>query len=107
MIGMDRMIASAIRRPVPDSRSSGSEYPAKPSTVPSAIRAIPIIQFISRGLRKAPVKNVRNMWTSIAARNISADQWWIWRTIRPPRTSNVMSSVEEYARDMVTPSMGT
>ena len=53
-----------------------------------------MIQFSSRGLRNAPVKNTRNMWISIAATNISAAQWWIWRMIRPPRTSKVMSSVD-------------
>ena len=36
-------------------------------------------QLISRGLRNAPVKNTRNMWTIIAATKISAAQWWICR----------------------------
>ena len=58
---------------------------------------------ISRGLRKAPVKNVRIMWATIAARNSSAAQWWICRMSSPPRTSNEMSSVESYARDISTP----
>ena len=31
-------------------------------------------QLISRGLRKAPVKNTRNMWTTIATMNIKAAQ---------------------------------
>ena len=48
-------------------------------------------QLSSRGLRNAPVKNTRHMWISIAAMNSSAAQWWIWRMIRPPRTSKVMS----------------
>ena len=51
-------------------------------------------QLISRGLRKAPVKNTRSMWTWIATMNSSAAQWWIWRMIRPPRMSKEMSSVE-------------
>ncbi len=51
-------------------------------------------QLISRGLRKAPVKNTRSMWTDRATMNISAAQWWIWRISRPPRMSNEMSTVE-------------
>ena len=51
-----------------------------------------MIQFSSRGLRNAPVKKIRNMCTTIAAMNSSAAQWCIWRMIRPPRTSNEMSS---------------
>ncbi len=51
-------------------------------------------QFSSRGLRNAPVKNTRNMCTVIAATKISADQWWICRISRPPRTSKEMSSVD-------------
>ena len=51
-------------------------------------------QLISRGLRKAPVKKTRSMWTDSATMNISAAQWWIWRISRPPRMSNEMSSVE-------------
>ncbi len=35
---------------------------------------MPIDQFASRGLRKAPVKNVRNMCATIEATNSSADQ---------------------------------
>ena len=92
--GMDWMIASAIRSPVPESRSSGREYPAKPSTRPSVISPSPISQFSSRGLRKAPVKNTRNMCTVIEAMNSSAAQWWIWRITRPPRTSKEMCRVE-------------
>ena len=53
-----------------------------------------MIQLVSRGLRKAPVKNTRHMCTIIAATKISAAQWWIWRMIRPPRTSKEMFSVE-------------
>ena len=51
-----------------------------------------MIQLSSRGLRNAPVKKTRNMWTTIAAMNSSAAQWCICRMIRPPRTSNEMSS---------------
>ena len=55
---------------------------------------VPMTQLISRGLRNAPVKNTRNMWTVTATMNNRAAQWWIWRMRRPPRTSNEMSSVE-------------
>ena len=37
-------------------------------------RSEPVTQLISRGLRKAPVKNTRNMWTTIATMNIKAAQ---------------------------------
>ncbi|MNW67358.1 hypothetical protein D3C74_459360 [compost metagenome] len=37
--------------------------------------------------------------------NSSADQWWIWRMSRPPRTSNEVCSVEAKASDMSTPFM--
>ena len=69
--------------------------------MPRAISPRPISQLSSRGLRNAPVKNTRNMWMSIAARNSSAAQWWICRMTSPPRTSKVMSSVDAYARDIV------
>jgi hypothetical protein len=45
------MIACAMRRPVPDSASSGSEYPANPSTKPSQNSVMPMTQLSSRGLR--------------------------------------------------------
>jgi hypothetical protein len=51
-------------------------------------------QLSSRGLRKAPVKKTRIMWTIIAAMKIIAAQWCICRMSRPPRTSKEMSSVE-------------
>ena len=55
---------------------------------------MPISQLISRGLRYAPVKNTRSMWTVIATMNRSAAQWWICRMSRPPRMSKLMFSVE-------------
>ena len=55
---------------------------------------LPITQFSSRGLRKAPVKATRIRWTIIAATNSIAAQWCICRTSRPPRTSKEMCSVE-------------
>ncbi len=64
---------------------------------------MPMTQLISRGLRNAPVKKIRNMCTTIAAMNSSAAQWCTWRTNRPPRVSNEMSSVEANARDISMP----
>ena len=90
--GMDSVIALAIRRPVPDSASSGRPYPQKPSRKPSQNSDTPTIQLASRGLRNAPVKNTRNMCTMIAAMNSSAAQWCICRMTSPPRTSNEMFS---------------
>ena len=49
------------------------------------------------------MKKTRNMWATIAAMNSSADQWWTWRTNRPPRTSNEMCSALAYAWLMPTP----
>ncbi len=63
----------------------------------------PTIQLISRGLRKAPVKNTRNMCRTIEPMKISADQWWICRISRPPRTSNDMCTVDWKAADMSWP----
>ena len=62
-----------------------------------------MIQLASRGLRNAPVKNVRNMCATIAATNSSAAQWCTWRTNSPPRTSNEMCRAEAYALLMSTP----
>ncbi|ONK14971.1 hypothetical protein STBA_57830 [Streptomyces sp. MP131-18] len=67
----------------------------------------PNSQFSSRGLRKAPVKNTRIMWNMMPTMKISAAQWWICRTSRPPRTSKLMSSVEAYASVIRTPCIGT
>jgi hypothetical protein len=71
--------------------------------MPSCSRPTPISQLTSRGLRKAPVKNTRSMWTAIAATNRIAAQWWIWRTSRPPRTSKLIPMVEAKASDIGTP----
>jgi hypothetical protein len=103
-MGIDSMMPSAMRTPVPDSRSSGREYPAKPSAAASANMAVPISQLTSRGLRNAPVKKMRSTWIPIAATNRSAAQWWIWRISRPARTSKLMFSVEAYASLILTPS---
>ena len=54
----------------------------------------PMTQLASRGRRNAPVKKMRARCTMIDAENISAAQWWTWRTNRPPRTSKEMSSVD-------------
>ena len=49
--GTDSSTPSKIRIPVPDSRSSGSEYPNSPSVKASVYITIPISQLTSRGLR--------------------------------------------------------
>jgi hypothetical protein len=63
-------------------------------------------QLASRGRRNAPVKKTRAKCTMIEAANISAAQWWTWRTNRPPRTSKLMSSADAYAFDISTPRSG-
>ena len=100
------MPENAARKPVPDSRSSGSEYPKKPSNMASINSSEPITQLASRGRRNAPVKKMRARWTMIDAAKSSAAQWWIWRTNRPPRTSKLMSSVDAKAFDISTPRSG-
>ena len=62
----------------------------KPSSITTNHRVTPIIQLISRGLRKAPLKKIRHMWKSTAARKIRAAQWWAWRMTSPKRTLNEM-----------------
>jgi hypothetical protein len=42
--------------------------------MPVATRVTPMSQLTSRGLRKAPVKNTRIRWTTIATTNTSAAQ---------------------------------
>ena len=54
----------------------------------------PMIQLISRGRRKAPVKNIRPMWNVMAAMNMTAAQWWAWRITNPARTLNEMLMTE-------------
>ena len=49
-----------------------------------------MIQLISRGLRKAPVKKIRHMWNRMAATKIRAAQWWAWRMTSPNRTLKEM-----------------
>ena len=66
-------------------------------------RLTPISQLISRGLRKAPVKKMRRLWASIAARNSIAAQWCICRTSRPPRMSKEIASVDSNASDICSP----
>ncbi|SKM04007.1 Uncharacterised protein [Mycobacteroides abscessus subsp. bolletii] len=63
-------------------------------------------QLASRGRRNAPVKKMRARCTMIEAANISAAQWWICRTKRPPRTSKLMFSAVSYALDICTPRSG-
>ncbi len=100
MIGTALVMPSVIRRPLPESTSSGREYPVNPATSPRIMSTKPISQFSSRGFRKAPVKKIRIMWVTIAAMNSSAAQWWICRMRRPPRTSNERWSVDAKASDI-------
>ncbi len=79
----------------------------KPSAIARMNSTKPMTQLSSRGLRNAPVKKMRSMCTPMPATNSSAAQWWIWRTSRPPRMSNEMSSVESSAADISTPRIGT
>jgi hypothetical protein len=58
------------------------------------ISVTPMIQFSSRGRRKAPVKNTRHRCTTMAATKTSAAQWCTWRMTSPARTSKEMSSDE-------------
>ncbi len=51
-------------------------------------------QLISRGLRKAPVKNTRATCSAMPTMKNSAAQWCSWRISRPPLMSKEMSSVE-------------
>ena len=75
----------------------------KPARKPSRNSVTPITQFVSRGLRKAPVKKIRAMCTTIDAMNSSAAQWCICRMNRPPRTSNEMFSDDSKAADISVP----
>ena len=106
-IGMPLTRPSMIRRPLPESRSSGSEYPVKPSSMASTKSVKPTTQLSSRGLRNAPVKKMRSMCRPIDATNSSAAQWWICRISRPPRMSKLMFSVEFIAADISMPLSGT
>ena len=83
-----------MRRPVPEMRSSGSEYPMNPSKMARMSIRRPMVQLSSRGLRNAPVKKMRAMWTMIDPVKMSAAQWCIWRMSIPPRTSKEMFTVE-------------
>ncbi len=67
---------------------------------------MPMIQLSSRGLRKAPVKKMRAMCTTIEPTKMSAAQWCIWRTSSPPRTSKEMLTVERKASDTRWPRSG-
>ena len=55
---------------------------------------VPMIQLSSRGLRKAPVKKMRAMCTTMEPTKMSAAQWCIWRISRPPRTPKEMLTVD-------------
>ena len=95
-----------MRRPVPDRRSSGNEYPLNPLNRARISRVTPMIQFSSRGRRKAPVKKIRITCRTMAPTNTSAAQWCICRKTMPPRTSKLIFSTDWYASDMGTPRNG-
>ena len=92
-----------MRKPVPDSRSSGSEYPTKPSSTPTSSEVAPTTQVTSRGLRYAPVTKTRIRWMSIAAMKTIAAQWCVCLSSMPPRTSKDRCRVEAYASDIEMP----
>ena len=71
--------------------------------MPSSNMVTPTTQLISRGLRNAPVKKIRAMCTTMAATNIRAAQWWIWRITSPARTSKLREMADRYAADISTP----
>ncbi|CPT39398.1 Uncharacterised protein [Mycobacteroides abscessus subsp. bolletii] len=73
-MGSDIMPWVTTRSPVPDSRSSGNEYPVNPSAMANISSTEPMTQLASRGRRKAPVKKTRARCTTIDAANISAAQ---------------------------------
>ena len=54
----------------------------------------PIRYVSSRGLRNAPVKKIRSMWTTIAATNTFAAQWCVCRMSSPAFTRREMSRTE-------------
>ena len=49
--GSESTIEYVIRRPLPESRSSGSEYPLNPAANAKTSSSAPITQLISRGRR--------------------------------------------------------
>ena len=59
--GIPLIIPSIMRNPLPESRSSGSEYPVKPAAIPRMNSMNPTNQLISLGLRNAPVKKTLSM----------------------------------------------
>ena len=67
----------------------------------------PTTQLISRGRRKAPVKNTRAMCRAIAPTNTSAAQWCVWRISNPPLTSNEMRITESNAAETSVPCSGS
>ena len=66
----------------------------KPFMTASTSRLTPTNQLISRGRRKAPVKNTRQTWVTMEATNTRAAQWWSWRITSPARTSKLSRTAE-------------
>ena len=93
--GIDFMNPSAIAQAgARTAGRRGASSRRSPRGCRAAAAAQPTTQLISRGLRKAPVKKTRIMWTNIAAMKSIAAQWCICRISRPPRTSKEMFSVD-------------
>ena len=77
-----------------------------PSASASTSSVNPMIQFTSRGRRKAPVKKTRQRWRVTTPTKTSAVQWWIWRINRPALVSKLMRRTESYAADTWAPAIG-
>jgi hypothetical protein len=52
------------------------------------------------------VKKTRHRWTTIAATNTSAAQWWACRISSPARTSNDSRMTESNVADTLAPCSG-
>ena len=52
------------------------------------------------------MKKIRQTWTTIAATNTTAVQWWIWRISSPARTSNDSRMTESKAAETSAPLSG-
>src|SRR5262245_14597704 len=97
MIGTASVRLPATVAPQYDSCSYTSEYPVKPKNSVAPRRPIPIIQFSSRGLRYAPVKNTRIMCRMTAAIIKFDDQRWMLRRNQPNGTIVLTRFTDSYA----------
>ncbi len=74
MNGMLSTTPSTMRRPVPDSMSSGRAYPLQPAASTSTNAATSSTQLSCRGRRNPPLKNVISSCMMIEAGITSAAQ---------------------------------